>query len=372
MSQTGTDLPTMALLSDGSPVVAWGDGSQIITSPPSGTPSQIYTVVWIPDGSCGTWQALGGPVDGNSPALLVPPGGNDLFRAWVSNDQISTLTVDRWNGTAFETLGGASFPARFLSITAPVMAADASGNPTVAWLDSFGAISTPPYVQVSRWNGSSWQTLTLGSNQAGVLGMQAINIARGLSLAVTPTGAPVVAFTSQQSYAPVVAQFVSGTTWTMLGALPPPPAGGGPTSQPVLRSNAAGDLFVGWIMWDANDLYHLTVARWDGTTWRPLGDQVNAVGQAEYFDMAIDSSGAPVVVDVEFVASEMVDHLYAYRWDGAVWQAAAPGLASGASPEARAADSAIALDGSGRLVVSWRNLTFPNPSAAVAVARYQP
>jgi hypothetical protein len=48
------------------------------------------------------------------------------------------LTVERWNGTAFEPLG-APFQALNESIVSPVMVADASGNPILAWLDGLNS-----------------------------------------------------------------------------------------------------------------------------------------------------------------------------------------------------------------------------------------
>jgi hypothetical protein len=344
----------MALLSDGSPVVAWQDGP---------SPSQVYTVVLKPDVCGGAWQAMGAPVSGTSPALLVPAGSNQVFRASISMSGL--IVVERWNGTLFEALGTTPNPL-IAPLASPVMAADSSGNPILAWVD--GNFEGYGYVRVARWDGSAWQLLTFAP---GVLSLQADSLVHGLSLAITPAGVPVVAFTSWQSNATIVAEFVSGTTWTMLGTIPPPATGLGSTREPVLRINGAGELFLASTTYDANSVYRLSVARFDGSTWQPLGGQVNSVGQAESADMTVDNSGAPIVVDSEVVASETAARLYAYRWDGTAWQAFAPGLA-GPEPRAIAADPAIAVDGSGRLVVSWLDLTDSASSYTAAVARYRP
>jgi hypothetical protein len=356
-TSNAVELPTMALLPDGSPVVAW-------TTAPATTAdvAQTYTERWTPSGCDGAWAALGPPLAGVWPALMAPVGGDQPVRAWLAADQ-SAMTVERWNGTAFEALG-APFQTQNRYIGSPVMVADASGNPILAWID--GANTTAPTVQVAHWNGTAWVML---SSATGVLGLPAPGgTPRALSLALTPDGLPVLAWPTT-SYVTTVAKFVSGTTWTMLGTPPAASAGSGSVNGPIVRINGAGDIFIASIA-RAASVFQVSAARFDGSAWQPLGGPLVTAGAAEDYDMTVDGSGAPIVADSEFVMSEMADRLFTYRWDGATWQAPAPGETAAPPPQVYVANPTIAVDPRGRLVAAWLHRT--TGTAAIAVARYQP
>jgi hypothetical protein len=382
VSQSGTYLPTMALLSDGSPVVAWTDDGQtqsVITQYASfNSASRTYTYVWRPD--CGgSWQEMGDPVAGTLPALLVPPGTDQLVRAWVSNDNPSVLTVERWNGTAFEPLG-APFQAINQSILSPVMVADASGNPILGWLD--GPSSST--VQVAHWDGSAWQMLSPAGGVPGAdPALTFFGAARGLSLTLTPDGLPIVAW-GTQGHA-VVAEFVSGTTWTMLGTAPNSNGLSSSINGPVVRVNGTGDILLAWISLqvesDGNAADLVAVSRFDGTTWQAVGGPLYSAYVTRDYDMIIDGSGALIVADSES-ASNGGGLVYTYRWNGTAWQKPAPGVAAAGPPmQTYVYSPTIALDGSGRLVAAWVhfensmeyiNLPGNVVTTAIAVARYQP
>jgi hypothetical protein len=381
VSPSGAFLPTMALLPDGSPVVAWTDDGQpesVITQfAPFNQAARTYTVVW--NGCSGTWQAMGEPVAGTLPALLVPPGSNQVVRAWVSNDNPSVLTVERWNGTAFEALG-APFQALNQSIVSPVMVADASGNPILAWLDGLNSST----VQVAHWSGSDWQMLSPAAGVPGDLAQTFLGAARALSLTLTPDGLPIVAWPGTKVHS-VVAEFVSGTTWTMLGLGPNCNTLSNSVNGPVVRVNSTGDIFLAWINLqveaDSNAAELVSVSRFDGTTWQALGGPLYSAYVARDYDMLVDGSGAPIVADSES-ALNGGGLVYSYRWNGTAWQKPAPGVAAAGPPlQTYVYTPTIAVDGSGRLVASWvhfensmeySNLPGNIVTTAIAVARYQP
>jgi hypothetical protein len=328
----------------------------------------MYTFVW--NGCDGTWQAMGEPVAGTLPALLVPPGSNQPLRAWVSNDEPSVLTVERWNGTAFEALG-APFQALSESIVSPVMVADASGNPILAWLDGLNSST----VQVARWSGGGWQMLSPAAGVPGDAANTFFGTARALSLTISPDGLPVVAWPGTQ-IPTNVAEFVSGTTWTTLGRAPNSNILSYSVNGPVVRVNSTGDIFLAWIdlqVVGGDATERVSVSRFDGTTWQALGGPLVSGYQARDYDMTIDKSGAPVVADSELLSENGGDQLFTYRWNGTAWQPPAPGVAA-AGPELQTYvyTPTIAIDGSGRLVAAWVHLDNSSTTTAIAVARYQP
>jgi hypothetical protein len=375
----GAFLPTMALLPDGSPVVAWTDAQpQAVMSQfaPFNQAARIYTDVWNPAG-CGSWQPMGAPVAGTLPALLVLPGSGQLLRAWVSNDNPSVLTVERWNGSAFEALG-APFQTVNQSIVSPVMVADPGGNPILAWLDGLNTST----VQVARWSGTDWQMLSPAGGVPGDTADTFFGTARALSMAISPDGLPVVAWPGQK-IPTNVAEFVSGTTWTTLGRAPNSDVLSHSVNGPVVRVNSTGEIFLAWIdpqVVGGNATERVSVSRFDGTTWQALGGPLVSGSQARDYDMTIDGSGAPIVADSELL-SPNGDLLFSYRWNGTAWQAPAPGVAAAPLPLSFVYTPTIAIDGSGRLVAAWVHLEntmeYPNlpgnlVTTAIAVARYQP
>jgi hypothetical protein len=372
VSPSGAYLPVMAVLPDGRPVVAFTDDAQaesvIHQFAPFNQASRTYTFVWNP---CdGAWQALGAPVAGTLPALLVPPGSNQIVRAWVSNDNPSVLTVERWNGTAFEALG-APFQALDQSIVSPVMVADASGSPILGWLDGVNSAT----VQVAQWTGSDWQMLSPAGGVPGDLANTFFGTPRALSLTLTSDGLPIVAWPGTPTPA-IVAKLVSGTTWTMLGRAPNYNILSYSINGPVVRVNNTGDIFLAWIATQVetggNAAAVVSVSRFDGTTWQAVGGPLYSAYVARDYDMVIDSSGAPIVADSES-GGNGGGLVYSYRWNGTAWQKPAPGVAAaGPALQTYVYSPTIAIDGSGRLVAAWVHFDNSASTTAIAVARYQP
>jgi hypothetical protein len=117
--------------------------------------------------------------------------------------------------------------------------------------------------------------------------------------------------------------------------------------------------------------WHVSVARFDGSAWQPMGGPLIAGGSAVDYDMAIDPTGAPIVADAESVIGQTsVASLFSYRWGGAGWQAAAPSETATPPPQVYVWYPTIAVDSKGRLVAAWRNLA--NGAWTIAVARFQP
>ena len=198
---------------------------------------------------------------------------------------------------------------------------------------------------------------------------------RALSLSLTPDGRPVVAWPGTQVHA-VVAEFVSGTTWTMLGTGPDTDTLAYSMNGPVVRVNQTGDVFLAWISTQVetggNAAPLVSVSRFDGTNWQTLGGPLYSAYLGRDYDMVIDNSGAPIAADTE-VALNGGGLVYTYRWDGTAWHKPAPGVAvPGAPMQAYVYNPTIAIDGSGRLVATWVHLDNAANTTAIAVARYQP
>jgi hypothetical protein len=330
-STGNVQVPALALMPDGRPVVSWTEGA-----PYAGL---TYTSVW--DGCA--WQLLGDPAHANSSALLVTPAGQ-IIRATVRYVSVNaSLLIERWNGTSFEAMGDPIQPLH-VDVGTPAMVADPDGNPFLAWVDAPQSLNFNSTAQVAHWNGSTWISL---SDPSGVLGGRVITTR--LSMALTPAGQPVLAWPTT-GYASVVAQFVSGTTWTKLGTPPAATLGSGTDHGPLVRINSAGTVFLAWET-RVGALPYVAVSQYDGASWHSLGGPLVSAGAEEGYDMAIDQQGLPLVADSEYVVSGPGAPLFTYHWDGSIWQAPAPaGSVAGSMYVVR---PNVLIDPLGRIVAGW-------------------
>jgi hypothetical protein len=346
----GAGFPSIALLPDGSPVISWNEGNA------------IYIRMWQPAGCDGAWVDMGLHIWGFVSTLLVTPAGQTVI-AVISSAQ-DTLTVESWDGTAFQPLGN-SFTSQGYVLGPPAIAVDSTGELSVAWVDGTGPLATN--IQVARWDGASWTAL---SAPQGVLSAYVISQAgRLVSIAVTPSGQPVVAWPTT-SRATLVARFVSGTTWTKLGTAPATFSGAGEDNGPIVRINAAGDIFLASMTTGGPGAnYHVGAARFTGAAWQALGGPLIQAGSAQDYDMTIGLDGLPIVADTE--ASGSSDQMFTYRWTGASWQTPAPAGTAGTYVH----EPVLAVDPSGRLVAAWIERTVVSGAVginAVSVARLEP
>lgn len=260
------------------------------------------------------------------PTLAVDGGGAPLFgvhrydvRAclWCSADRI----VRRWSGSAWESLmsaggwpGGASLvsfardPASGTTLFAdtdlsdvrrppirlhvwtldpaggaselrpalgevgwagnPVVAVDGAGTVTVTWLEEDA--SGDSVVRSARSAGATWDLLP----------DFVVSPARGTWMVLDATGAPVVAACGNTSVQ-VARWDAAARAWQ---ALPPPPGSSSGCPVRALRDGNGLLLASGW--------QSVSVDRWDGTSWTPVGR-----GLGEYLlDLAWSPRGTPLLI----------------------------------------------------------------------------
>ena len=167
---TGSTTPSVAVGSDEKPVVVWQDGdgtdAEIYVRRWDGTS-------WV---EVGSGSATGGGVSSNTtssttPSVALGSDGNPVV-VWQDNDGTDgEIYLRRWNGTSWEEVGRGSATGGGISnnttgSTTPSVAVGSGGYPVVAWQDSDGA---DDQIFVRRWNGSFWGEVDPGSaSGAGV------------------------------------------------------------------------------------------------------------------------------------------------------------------------------------------------------------
>ncbi len=174
----------MKLNGSSEPVVAWSEAATLLDA---------FTIQ-VMQRSGGQWRPFGGMLsanpgstDGSFPSLRLDGNGSPIL-AWQESDGTAdNIYVWRWTGGMWESLGtGLSAHGGATHARNPSLALTPTGEPVVAWSESDG---TTESIHVRHWKNGSWQTV------GGVLRVNGVNErASTPSLQVDSAGVPVVAW----------------------------------------------------------------------------------------------------------------------------------------------------------------------------------
>ncbi len=420
----GNSLVNVGILWDGNPAVSWGDdetnsiylakwsGSSwevLGDSDPGGVSGNLYVSVeltmavdstgmpvlgWLQDVNDGwemwvkrwngsSWAGYGTSsggggisttsVESHFPTLELDTSGLPTV-AWheslSGNPNLNNVYLRRWNGTAWEELGGSasnhgvsnntdSFGWSFF----PSVDIESNGNPVVAWNDwrsSEGTVVDSIYLR--RWNGSSWVELGGSASSSGISGTSTTS--QRPSLALNGNDHPVVAWKEDLSPDEIYLRRWNGASWEELGS-----SGSGTglsttsgsSSRPALALDAGGNPVVAWRDHNSSG-YQVYLKKWDGTAWQELGGSASGSGisgsttNSETPVLALDGSGNPMVAWKETVSG--FSRIYLKNWNGSSWVELA-GSATGdgvpSSSWGNPTDPSICVDSSGNPMVAWED-----------------
>jgi len=265
--------PVVAFDAQGEPVVAWneslflGISAEIMLRRWTGTAWQELGG----SGSPGGVSASGATASGR-PALGTDAAGNPIV-AWTQavTGGVNQIYLKRWSGSAWTELGGSATDGGLSSSPdtsasdMPVLATDAAGNPVVAWRT--GAFLAGE-IYLKRWNGSAW--IELGGSAAGGGVTSSGTLCTAPSLALDAIGRPSLAWQRIVSGSwEICLRRWDGASWTQLGGSA---TGGGLSStaqdsqSPSLAVSASGDPIVAWVE-SVTPQPEIWVRRWDGAAW---------------------------------------------------------------------------------------------------------
>lgn len=260
--------------------------------------------VWLPEGGLpGTngqvASAVAWDADGPGPGAATVVFGGEFTTAGT----LATTNVAGWDpasGTMY-TLGTG------LSDRVWCLAASPAGELYAATSGSF------PSVQ--RWNGASWQPV--GPTFDAIV--QTVRVLADGSL---------VAGGNFQS---VGGTFVgglarwNGTAWLPYGS--GVLRNGLPGSVGALLQTSNGDLLIGGMFTHIDGTAANAVARWNGSTWAPLGGGIQAIGSDGVWALAELQNG-DIVAGGFFGSAGGVVVSNIGRWDGTAWSALGTGVST--------------------------------------------
>lgn len=350
--------PSLALDLQGRPIVAWVEQT--------GGVARVFAKRWEDD----RWQPLGNALNHEQSqnaaytALAVNSQGQPVV-AWTekNNDSQGKLTgsgklyVARWDGQRWKTFGNSPSLSPGTVSDIPRLALDRQGNPYLQWSEmppDFNGDS----VYVSRWNGRKWQVIDRGSLSSDIS-----SSSRSRAIVVNTQNQPILAWSVQLYEAGVgsLGFAVYAGTWNGKNWVP---WGGMLSSRkdyyaagPSIALDAQDRPVVAWHESGGGKGYNVYVKRWNGKSWVPYGQSVNAMsGGASLPVLRLDPKGNPVVGYLENQGSIKVA---VRRWNGQGWVPLGGYLGS----EKSNVDSfAMVLDKNGNPYVVWAEGSFRSAS----------
>jgi len=225
------ETPTVAVDSSGASVVAWSEYSSTADA------RNVYVRRWNGD----AWDSIGTSVSASAlastdailPELAIGPS-DWILLTWAERigGELDVFVAE-WTGSTWRLLGGGG-----LGVIASADARDptlvfAGATPLVAW-------SEGDEVRVKRWGGTSWASLDPLTDADPLLSP------RDPTLAIDPTGAPVVAWTEWHATASkVLAYRYEADSWSPLASGTVGFYGTTFVERPSLAIAPSGDVFLG-------------------------------------------------------------------------------------------------------------------------------
>lgn len=304
LSADGKTLSLRALSAVGTPctlTASLGDSCRDL----AGNRAAPATMTW----TMPVWQLLGDPLSTNAGAysLAVNAAGEPVVAyEEAPGSPGAHLLVKKWSGSAWVAVGA---PLGAASAASPALDLDATGAPTVAWVEGTAA---PRVLKAARFASGDWVQYPAALTQSS--GKQGDPSHPGIALA-SSDGSPWLAFQDATPGSNNIGDCVQswdGTSraWVWRGCRAAGYAGG-----VSLAMEGDAPLFA-FSYWDESEL---SVLSWSGSAWVARG------GKPSYgLEPSLAANAHGAVIAWKSKVSD-VGKIFAKVWDGSDW---APRLAS--------------------------------------------
>lgn len=255
-----------------------------------------------------SWSSLGSGANGSVYTVVTLSNGDIVAGGYFrTTGALLANYIARWNGAAWSAMGSGTNDA--------VSALQAMPNGDLVAAGSFTMIEGAQANRIARWNGSAWAPLGTGTNNAVY------------ALATLPNGDLVAGggfSTAGGAQASRIARWVG--TWTALGS-------GLNDTVYALATLPNGDLVAGGRFTIAGGTAASCIARWNGATWSPMGSGMtgSASGLGTTVRALVILPNGDFVAGGDFTAAGGVAASCLARWNGTTWSPLGSGV-GGTSP----------------------------------------
>jgi hypothetical protein len=262
------------------------------------------------DGS--SWTALGSGVGGGDfqRVYALAVSGGDLYAGgdFTTADGVAASAIAKWNGSNWSALGAGLLDAprgTFPYVYVFALAASGSNVYVGGWFTTAGG-GTANFI--ARWNGSSWSALGSGmgmNNEVRALTVLGSDVHAGGNF--TTAGGSVANYTAKWN----------GTSWSALGS----GIGGYPYATYVYALAVSGsNVYAGGYFTTAGGSAATNIAKWNGSSWTPLGSGMNS----GVYALAV--SGSDAYAGGNFTTAGGSGANYIAKWDGTSWSPLGSGM----------------------------------------------
>jgi hypothetical protein len=270
-----------------------------------------------------TWSALGSSghgMDAHSTvaalAVFDDSSGSSLYAGgeFTEAGGVPAQRIARWNGSGWSALGAPGSGMNDSVLAVAVLSGSglyAGGEFTVA-----GGV---PATFIARWAGGTWSAVGVpgGGTNSHVHCLTEFDDGSGPALYAGGN------FTTAGGISTLRIARWNGTSWSALGA-----PGGGMSSivsaLAVFDDGSGPALYAGGMFNLADGVSANRIARWNGTSWSPLGTGMNSwVDALAVFD---DGTGAALYAAGNFTTAGGVTVNRIARWNGTSWSALGSGM----------------------------------------------
>jgi hypothetical protein len=263
------------------------------------------------------WSALSSPpmlCGMNDSVRTLLAWGDDLYvgGSFRSVGGLEANCVAKWNGNSWSALGS-GMDNGVSQDSADVSALAVSGSFLYAG-GYFATAGGVPANNIAKWNGSTWSALGSG---VGVEGQYASVFALAVS------GGDVYAggyFTTAGGLAATNIAKWNGSSWSPLGSNVE-----GEYASVQALAVSGDDLYVGGSFITAGGVEAANIAKWNGSAWSPLG---SGVGGKYASVSALVVSGGDLYAGGSFITAGGVEAANIARWDGNSWSALGTGVSA--------------------------------------------
>jgi hypothetical protein len=300
--------PSVATDASGNPVVVWEE-----TDPITANMENIHAKKW--NGSA--WVQLGSALDTDitndtsDPRVAIDPTDGNPVVTWRERSPVGLIYVKKWNGSVWNSLGGALNDDTTRNAYLSSLAVGSDGNPVVAWSEnvpdplSSGNVSD---IFVKRWNGMSW--VQLGDQR------DYDDIDKHPAVAIDPgDGKPVLAWSEGSTvlttyFGDIVVEKWNGAAWTLLDMTFET------DFSPEGTALVVGSDSLPIAAWHETALSqeNVTVMKYDGSNFTGGITAPNPTGNDFSASLLVDSSD-----NLPILAFATTDSIYVKKWNGNAW-----------------------------------------------------